>query len=201
MSTLPITHIVEIGAGDRYSSEALSVTVKTPHKVTLYEPNTLLAADLMVATKDLPHIKVHPMAVSSKTGISQLVHLGYASYLMGYPSFFRLGIEEGGQAELNPEQWVRPLARGVVTAGISEVDDGTWDILYLTCNGAELSVLTGGMKSRPKVIYTKHLTHNGEQSAEAQRVWAALNEMSYAGNAIEVNAHRTFCRVEWRKRV
>jgi hypothetical protein len=190
-------HVAEIGAGDRHSSEALPLAGQAT-RVTLFEPNTLLAGDLLAAVHQsaLSNVSVSPMAVGPQSGLDLLVHLGYASYLLCSPSFFRLGIEENGQAALDPEQWVCPLARSVVMAAIHEVDDGSWDTLYLTCNGSETGVLSG-LVSRPNRIYTKHFMHNGEQTAEAQRVWTTLGEMGYRGVVLERNEHGTFCRVGW----
>lgn len=184
-------HVVEIGAGDRFSSQGWSWATHAD-KVTLYEPNTLLWGDLMRATAGMSNVQVQCQAVAGQTGVSQLIHLGYASYLAGHPSFLNLMIEPDG------EQWYRSLMRGVVVAGIGDVDKGDWDYLILTNNGGEMAVLNG-MRSRPKVIRTKHYMHNGKQVGYNQMMFNWLQGNGYGGQVLETNEHNTFYHLEWRR--
>jgi len=188
-------HVVEIGAGDSYSSEGLRWATHAD-KVSLYEPNLVLWADLRSAAAGFLNVEVHQCAISAAR--APLVHLGYASYLLGKPSFFRLGIEENGQAALNPEQWVLPLARPVSVLPITEVDDGSWDLLYLTCNGSEMDILPG-MKSRPARIYTKHYCHNEAQWREFGAVQQWMTSAGYQPQVLERNTHGTFHAVCWKR--
>jgi hypothetical protein len=185
-------HVMEVGAGDGHSSLGLPWATHAD-KVSLYEPNQLLWADLNRAAAGMNHVTVHPCAVSNTTGIAQLVHLGYASYLAGAPSFLRTSIEDEG------EQWFKPLMRGVVVADMKEVDRaGDVDMLVLTPNGVELEILSA-MVSRPKVIYTKHYMHNAEQCVHNQRVFGWLEAEDYRAVVVETNMHNTFYHLSWTK--
>lgn len=199
MSAEPIQryrHVVEIGAGDSYSSQCLSWATHAD-KVTLYEPNTLLWADLNRAAAGLPNVEVSRLAVGNATGIAQLVHMGYASYLIGAPSFLNLGVREK-HPELNVEAWMRPLARGVVATSAAQVDKGDWDYLVLTNNGAEILVLDK-MKSRPEVIRTKHYMHNKDQCLYAKTMFNWLYANKYKARVLETNTYNTFYHLEWQR--
>lgn len=191
-------HVVEIGAGDLRTAQAVPY-IGTAKRVTFYEPNPLLWQPLSRDLRVQPTVTVVGAAVAAKAGHHPLVLLGYASYLKGYPSFFRTGIEENNEAHLNPEQHFNELTLTVPVLDVASIDDGSWDVLILTCNGAEPEVLAG-MRSCPRKVLTKHYIHNGTQSAEAHKIWAALSGMGYTARAIEVNEHRTFAALEWSKR-
>lgn len=183
-------HVVEIGAGDSYSSMGLSMLEKAD-KVTLYEPNRLLFNDLVRVKEGRPTLTVHPWAVGM-VGMENapLIHLGYASYLWGAPSFVKLSIEENG------EDWLNPLVKTVRLAGMEEVDDGKIDYLILTNNGCELPVLQS-MKSRPEVVHTKHFIHNEAQGKQAGVVCQWLHGQGYRAHVLETNQYQTFHHLVW----
>lgn len=83
-------------------------------------------------------------------------------------------------------------------AGITDIDDGSWDFLILTNNGAELATLQG-MKSRPKAIRTKHYMHNGKQCEYNQMMFNWLRGNGYREQVLETNQHNTFFSLNWRR--
>lgn len=184
-------HVVEIGVGDSESTQC-GALCSHADRVTLYEPNRLLWADLMRASAGIPNIECVHAAVTAHGGPQHLYHFGYASFLEGAPAFLPLAEPEG----MDVAFW-EPLKRTVPTMAITDVDAaGDIDYLVLTCNGGELPVLQG-LKSRPRVIRTKHYMHNAAQIAEANRVFAQLGGMGYRGTVIETNQHNTFFHVGW----
>lgn len=183
-------HVVEIGAGDSYSSLGLSM-LKSSEKVTLYEPNRLLYANLAKTMEGRPFLTVHPWAVA-RVGMeaTPLVYLGYASYLLGAPSFVKLSIEENG------EDWLYPLTKNVRLVSMEEIDSGDIDYLILTNNGCELPVLQS-MKSRPEIIHTKHFIHNHVQGGQSGLICNWLHERGYRAQVLETNRYQTFHHLVW----
>ena len=183
-------HVVEIGAGDSYSSLGLSM-LESADKVTLYEPNRLLCADLMKVAEGRSTLTVHPWAVMKVSmEATPLIHLGYASYLWGAPSFIKLSIEENG------EDCLFHLAKNVRLVGMEEIDDGDIDYLILTNNGGELSVLQS-MKSHPKIIHTKHYIHNHAQGHQSGLICEWLHQNGYRAQVLETNRYSTFHHLVW----
>lgn len=184
-------HLVEIGAGDRWSSEGLAWALKGDAElVTLYEPNTILCADLKRAAEGLGNVVVHEAAVTS--AFRDLYHMGYASYLRGAPSFLSTSVEEGG------EKWWEPLAREVTCVKVDRIDHGTIDALVLTCSGSEMDVLTH-LVSRPRSIWTKAYLHNAKHGEYWSGVYAWLKGERYRGRLLQGNQHGTFQSVCWER--
>ncbi len=184
-------HLVEIGAGDRWSSEGLARAMAGhADKVTLYEPNSILRADLGVAA-EYPslNLTIRPEAVNAVGGQQLLYHLGYASYLAGEPSFYATSIEPEGVPFLTP------LARAVEVVTTNQAITADVDALVLTAGGAERAILET-MTARPKVLWTKHYCHRPEQWEETHQILALLDRYGYQTRVISVNQHRTFHALE-----
>lgn len=186
-------HVVEIGAGDSHSSEGLSWCTHA-ELVTLFEPHPVLCADLRSAAQGLPNVSVRPEAVSDVGGNWPLVHLGYASYLLGYPSFYGSSIEDTAEVPqlLSPISLLVP----VVTTNAAVPED--CDLLILTCGGAEHRILNT-MEARPQVIQTKHYCHNARHWEEAAKLDHWLLHHGYTGAVTARNQHSTFMAVTWRR--
>ncbi len=186
-------HVVEIGAGDRFSTEGLSWCTHA-EQVTLIEPHKLLWSDLNRAAAGLPNVRVHYMAVTAVPGaVASLYHMGYASFLKGSPSFLSLSVEPEGLA------FWEPLLRPVPYVYMGEFDlKGDIDYLILTTGGGEASILEA-MHSRPEVIRTKHYLHNAAQWADADATFAWMMANRYGGRVVETVPHGTFIAVEWRR--
>ncbi len=182
-------NVVEIGAGDSYSSEGLSMFLRgEAERVTLYEPNALLCADLRRAAEGLEGVSIREEAVTSH--FDDLFYFGYASFLRGNPSFLATSIEPEGV------KWWEPLAREVACQKVDRVDYGCIDYLILTNSGGEMDVLKG-LVSRPRVIVTKHMTHNRAQGEEFNKVCTWMAKHSYIGHRLSVNRHMTLNHVGW----
>ena len=215
MSAPLYNHVVEIGAGDRASSEALDEGIwKQAGRITLYEPNKILYADLVKA-EDLilrrDHtaykgyvdpfpfrraVQVINAAVASATwGQLDFYHMGYASWASGAPSFVATSVEPEGLA------YLAPLVRKVSALEAAKVVGPDVDLLILTCNGCERVCLESMDRNPhwPAEIRTKHYMHNAAQVAEAQAVWLLLGGRGYRGTAVERNQHGTFCHIHWRQ--
>ncbi len=180
------TNLVEIGAGDCHSSDALrmlSSKAITADRVTLYEPHPILCADLRDKTRGWPNLTICEEAVTSH--FDPLICMGYASYLRHNPSFLATSVEADG------EKWWTPLAREVACQKVDRVDYGTIDALVLTIGGGEIDILRG-LVSRPKTIWTKHHLHNPTQWTHAQETWNWLVRQGYSAKVLETNQHSTF---------
>lgn len=185
-------HLVEIGAGDSHSSAGLVAARRgEAERVTLFEPNTILYADLKRAAVSVANVTVHDCAVADYAGHAGLFHFGYASYLDGAPSFLATSVEPEGIAFWAPLK--RTVAVGSMTALDARRDI---DYLVLTIGGGELPILRA-MKSRPRRIDTKHYLHNAAQCQCAHEVQSWLRGMGYAGRLVESNLHSTFQSVVW----
>ncbi len=186
-------HVMEIGAGDRASSQALvDDTWRAAGRITLYEPNEILWRDLVKAHDILPDARVQVLraAVAATSGYAELIHMGYASYLEGAPSFLATSVEPEGQAF-----WA-PLRAEVALRRMRDIDDGTVDLLIVTSNGLDREVIED-MISRPREIRTKAYVHNAAQVEVAQGVSRALMERGYRGRVVERNQHGTFLSIVW----
>ncbi len=183
-------HIVEIGAGDSYSSTAWPLSTHAD-KVTLFEPHVLLWADLARATSGLSHITVRRAAVSDVGGQRALVHLGYASYLAGEPSFYATSIEPEG------ERLLLPLVRAVETVTVNQAVTPDVDLLILTANGSEARILRA-LTARPKTIHTKHMCHAQRHWEEFAKTCTWMQANRYVGRRLSTCLHDTLQHVEWR---
>lgn len=190
-STKIYKHILEIGAGDMGSSLGLCWHNRAD-KITLYEPNVILYHSLSDATSGLLNVKVFNQAVSDVNEEHLLVYLGYASYLLGTASFVKLSIDEEG------EKWLIPLTRVVKTVSIRDIDLGDVEVLILTSNGCDFSILTS-MISRPRIVFTKHYVHNRVQADEATKVCNWLVRHGYRSYIIDSNQYETFLSIKWVK--
>lgn len=192
-------HVMEIGAGDRYSSEALPIALNgQARKVTLYEPNILLASDLGLyldgCRPPSVDIRLHQMAVASATwGQLDFYHMGYASWALGAPSFMRTSIEPEGL------DYLGPLVRKVTGVEAGKVVTEDVDLLILTCNGCERYCLESMEQHNrwPQEIRTAHYIHNHAQSEEAGHIWRMLSQRGYQATVTAQNQHRTFARLTW----
>lgn len=184
-------HVVEIGAGDSMCSQALMLLGRAD-KVTLYEPNSILCADLKKVATERRAVTVVEAAVDGTSGTAPLIHLGYASYLLGVPSFVKLSIENDG------EKWLSLLVKEVKLVSIGEIDSGDIDHLILTNNGCEMAVLCG-MKSQPIIVQTKHYLHNEAQGKQTGLVCNWLHEHGYCARVKATNRYSTHYHLEWRK--
>lgn len=182
-------HVVEIGAGDSFSSEGLRWGTHT--KVTLFEPHPLLWADLNRAAAGLDNVTVHRAAVSDIGGQHPLVHLGYASYLAGEPSFFSTSIEPEGEAML------APLRRAVEVVTVNQVVTPEVDLLVLTANGSEARILRA-MMARPKAVQTKQMCHAPRHWEEFAKVCDWAQSSGYVGRRLSTCLHDTLQHIEWR---
>ncbi len=185
-------HVVEIGAGDHYSSDALRMLSSkeiSADRVALYEPHPVLFAALSEATRGWPNLTVHEKAVTSH--FDPLYLMGYASYLRGNPSFLATSVEPDG------EKWWEPLAHEVSCVKVDRMDYGTIDGLILTCGGSEVDVLNH-LISRPLRIWTKHYVHNPKQWAEFNKIASWMQYHGYRGIQLETNQYVTFLHLEWR---
>lgn len=193
-----ITRLVEIGAGDSWSSQGIALLkeLSSTCRVDLFEPNSIFCADLAESLEGLsktnPNVNVYGLALSDLSYEGNLYYLGYASYLAGAQSFIRQSIEDEG------EQFWRPLVRMVNVVDVRVYDHGDIDYLVLTANGVELDILNA-LRSRPKIIRTKFYCHNikhWEYTNEIIR-WMGIN--SYQGVTLESSPHHTFFHIEWTK--
>lgn len=182
-------HVVEIGAGDSYSSEGLSWTTHADH-VTLYEPHPALWADLSRAAAGMPNVSVVREAIANR--FAPLYLFGYASFLHGAPSFLATSVEEGY------ERWWGPLALEVPLNKVDRIDGGEIDYLILTVNGGEVDILRA-LVSRPAVIRTKHYLHNARQWEDATTTFGWMHRERYVGRTLATNQHQTHLAIEWRR--
>jgi hypothetical protein len=182
-------HVVEIGAGDSASSEGYPLSTHA-RKVTLFEPNRLLWADLGRAAAGLDHVTVRSEAVSDIGGQYPLVHLGYASYLVGQPSFYPTSIEPEG------DTFLAPLKRAVEVVTINQAVPRDVDRLILTIGGGEARLLRA-MTARPQIIVTRHYCHNAAQWTHTNEVFAWMEANRYGGRKVGGNQHGTHLAVRW----
>lgn len=188
MVRLKYSHIVEIGAGDSYSSRCLSMSTHA-ERVELFEPNRVLFDDLRRFSQGLENVRVFNAAISKA---SKMYHLGYASFMEDSRSFL------GDMLEPEGFPFLSPLLLEVPQMTMSAIDDGTIDLLVLTTNGGESKILKE-MVSRPKVIYTKHYCHAEKHWEDANQTIAWLVGAGYQSFLLDTNQHRTYHSLEWRR--
>lgn len=193
-----ITRLVEIGAGDSWSSQGVALLrdLSPTCRVDLFEPNSILCADLAESLEGLskinPNVNVYGLALSDLSYEGNLYHLGYASYLAGAQSFIRQSIEDEG------EQFWHPLVRPVKVVDVRVYDHGDIDYLVLDCGGSELDILNV-LRSRPKIIRTKFRCHNARHWEYTNEIirWMGIN--LYQGSTLESSPYQTFFHIEWTK--
>lgn len=207
-------HVVEIGAGDRASSDVLKMPLEQLQqigRITLYEPNAILYGDLIKA-KDIIQrrdtsgykwpqpewpfyspIQIRNVAVID-AGFERvdLYHMGYASWVCGTPVFLPLSVEPEGLT------FWEDLARPVRTIEPRSAVEKDVDLLILTANGSELTILSA-MTARPQVIRTKHYCHCQAHWREAHKVFSWFREHGYRGQQLDRNQHGTFVSISWEK--
>lgn len=200
MNDLPISYhrAVEIGSGDRYSSQLLNSpeVLRIAARVDLYEPNVLLYEDLEIYTAQMDYVFIHNKAVSDLSYEGTLYTFGYASYLAGSPAFLPLSVEPNSDAT----HWAA-LRQPASIVDIKTVEAiGEIDLLVLTCNGSELDILNQ-MKSRPKMIYTKYYCHNTKHWDYYNQVTTWIRTHGYEPLVLDRNQHATYFFIQWRKAI
>ena len=187
-----IRHAVEVGAGDAESSQLLP-NVPVIDRVTLIEPNTILARSLIAATQSHRHVLVYPAAAGVQEGWAPLVHMGYGSFIKGAPAFLPLGCEADCETYWAPLTSVVP----VMTLAEVEKERGPIDWLVLTCNGSECAALAT-LTSCPKLIHTKAYLHNPRHFAAYNDLMGWLVYCGYrASELLETNQHQTYAHTRW----
>lgn len=189
----PIKHAVEVGAGDAQSSRLLPYAFI--ERVTLIEPNTILATSLAEAAQVYRNVLVYPVAAGREQGQADLIHMGYGSFIKGAPAFLPLGCEP------NCEDFWAPLTKSVPVMTLAEVEQerGPIDLLVLTANGYELLVVAG-MTSRPICIRTAFYIHNERQGTWAHQLMRWLDGNGYrAHQLLERNEHGTYQYIDYRR--
>lgn len=183
---------MEIGAGDRYSSELISA-YNDFEQIKLIEPNSILYHDLASAPNPHENISVGNFAIDSTYGVSEMYCFGYCSFLSHANSFLKLSCEEDAA-----EYW-KSLKTLVNAKRMRQVDSGEIDYLVLTCQGSEMFVLDD-MISRPEIIETKYYCHNAKHWEYYNQisVWMAKN--GYVGNLLDKSQYDTYFHIEYRKK-
>ena len=188
---------VEIGAGDRYSSELLN-RAEEFEAVQLIEPNAILYHDIASADK-AENVSVGNFAIAENKRKLYLpgdkrsfYNFGYCSFLEGADSFLKLSCED--------ESFVcwQPLKSLVRWEPMSKIDTGNIDYLILTCHGSEMFVLED-MISRPQIIRTKYYCHNAKHWEYYGQISKWMGTNGYIGTLLETNQHHTFMHIEFKK--
>lgn len=182
---------VEIGAGDRYSSELIG-RYEEFDQIRLIEPNAVLYHDLATAPNPHDNIITGNFAISDFDGKVGLYHFGYCSFIFASHSFLELSCEQGA--------WTfwEPMCSDVKCTKMSKIDNGEIDYLILTCQGSEMFVLND-MISRPKIIRTKYYCHNAKHWAYYNQISNWMNINNYTARLLEINQHSTFLHLEFSK--
>lgn len=182
---------VEIGAGDRYSSELLNRAGEF-EAVQLIEPNTILHHDLASADK-AENVSVGNFAVSYIDMDQYLYNFGYCSCLAAASSFLADSCED------NAHDFWLPLRTETKCMRMSQIDRGDIDYLVLTCQGSEIFVLND-MISRPQIIRTKYYCHNAKHWETYNGITAWMMKNGYSGTVLETNQHHTFMHIEFKRK-
>lgn len=183
--------LVEIGAGDAESSMALPLAARA-ERLELFEPNPILFRSLYEATVGMNGVQTYRAAVGPDKGNGQLCCLGYASYLVGAPSFFATSIEPEG------ESFMRPLYLPVEVVAAVQAIPEECDLLILTPNGIELPILQS-MTARPEKILTKHYCHTAGQFEQAREIQQWFHSNGYGAHLLDRNTHGTYTAMYWVK--
>lgn len=181
---------VEVGAGDRYSSELLNRAAEF-EAVQLIEPNAILHHDLASADK-AENVSVGNFAISDFEGNDKFYNFGYCSFLHNADSFLTLSCEE------NAWKYWKLLSNLVQSKKMSSIDVGNIDYLILTCHGSEIFVLED-MISRPQIIRTKYYCHNAKHWEYYNKISKWMGENGYSGTVLETNQYQTFMHIEFKK--
>lgn len=189
---------MEIGAGDRYSSELISA-YNDFEQIKLIEPNAILYHDLASAPNPHENISVGNFAVAENKRKLYLpgdkrpfYNFGYCSFLQESESFLK------NSCEHNALDFWGPMRTLVPCQSMKSIDSGEIDYLILTCQGSEMFVLDD-MVSRPKVIITKYYCHNAKHWEYYNQIseWMAKN--GYKGNLLDKSQYDTYFHIEYRK--
>ena len=181
-------HIVEIGSGDEFSSEAIKL-YDLANKITIFEPNKILFNSISNFAKKYNNIEVNEIAISSS---EYLYNLGYASFMEGTDSFIATAIEGNGF------QYLQTVRTKVKSKNIFEVDKGDIDYLILNITGGEIEILKK-IISKPKVIITKSYCHTENQLKNFEFLMQLLLKSEYKPTLINGNQTRTFFHLQWNK--
>lgn len=189
---------VEIGAGDRYSSELLDRKEEF-EEIHLIEPNKALYESFYHVGTHFDNIRVFNFAVSNYSSIEGMgcsdeafYNFGYCSFLRCASSFLKLSCED------NATEYWRPLLQMVKCKRMNEIDKGNIDYLVLTCNGSEMFVLDD-MKSRPSIIRTKYYCHNAKHWQYYNQVSAWMDNNGYKGKILDRSQYSTYYHLEFQK--
>lgn len=182
---------VEIGCGDRYSSELVGRFAEF-EQIKLIEPNKILYHDIATAPNPHDNIVTANFAISELDGEDKFYGFGYCSFLHNASSFLNLSCEDDAF-----KYWA-PLSYFVKCQKMSSIDKGDIDYLILTCQGSEMFVLED-MISRPQIIRTKYYCHNAKHWQHSNQITAWMMKNGYTGRLIETNLHNTFMHIEFTK--
>lgn len=182
---------MEIGAGDRYSSELLGRFAEFD-EIRLIEPNKILYHDLATAPNPHDNIITANFAISYLNVDQYLFNFGYCSFLAAASSFLTNSCEDDAY------KFWEPLRSTVKCERMDKIDNGEIDYLVLTCHGSETFVLDY-MISRPKIIRTKYYCHNAEHWEYYNNITAWMGKNGYTGHLLERNQHGTFMHIEFVK--
>ncbi len=138
-------NVYEVGAGPWHTLRSRPLWDRAAWRFTLIEPNPLVYADLALRAQAHPNVRVLGLACAEREGLHPLVLLGDRSFLMGVSSPMQ-GLYHG-RAEEMWSQFVLP----VYGVPFVRLDPGDIDLLYLSVEGAEWTVLRQ-LVSRPAII-------------------------------------------------
>ncbi len=190
---------MEIGCGDRYSSELLN-RAEEFEAIQLIEPNPILYKDISSAPNPHGNISTGNFAIAeTKRQLYPLnsnryfYNFGYCSFLQEANSFLQLSCEEESF-----NFWM-PFRILVKCSSMAQIDKGDIDYLILTCHGSEVAILEE-MVSRPQVIRTKYYCHNHKhwQYYSQITMWMAKN--GYVGTLLEKSQYDTYFHIEYIKK-
>jgi len=189
---------VEIGCGDRYSSE-LYGRWNEFEQIQLIEPNEILYHNISSAPNPEENISVGNFAIAENKRKLYLpgdkrpfFNFGYCSFLQEAESFLKNSCED------ESFNFWQPLKSLVNCKTMSEIDSGQIDYLVLTCQGSEMSVLED-MVSRPKVIRTKYYCHNAKHWEYYNQISTLLAKYGYTPNLLDRSQYSTYFHIEWTK--
>jgi len=183
---------VEIGCGDRYSSE-LYGRWNEFEQIQLIEPNEILYHDISSAPNPEENISVGNFAISDNSAEEQpFYNFGYCSFLSKASSFLKLSCEDSA-----PDHWF-DLQTMVKCKKMGQIDCRDIDYLVLTCQGSEMFVLNN-MVSRPKVIRTKYYCHNAKHWEYYNQISTLLAKYGYTPNLLDRSQYSTYFHIEWTK--
>lgn len=183
---------VEIGCGDRYSSELINRGEEFC-SIKLIEPNPILYRDIASAPNPYENISVGNFAITKECREEDMYLFGYCTFMESANSFLQLSIEENGL-----RNWAL-LKKKVRCFAMDFLDKGGIDYLILTNNGCELDVLNF-MVSRPEIIRTKYYCHNQKHWQYYNQVTAWMDKNGYIGRVTEMSQYGTFLNLQFERK-